>query len=180
MTSFFACMSSLHAFSLNPTCICKHCGCADQFVSHGFVYQKQQLDSPKSIGKRILCSNRFGRSGCGRTARLSLSDSIPYLHYSASIILSFLLILMRGHCVVSAFQQATGRVNTRQAWRWLHRFTHQLPHWRSHLAFPLSVTSYSLRSPRLQNVLSSLDALFSTMPVPSCATLQMRWQLAFC
>lgn len=186
MTSFFPCLQSMHAFSLNPTSACQHCGLGDHLVSHGFVYQKLPLRSPVRVGKRLLCSNRSGRRGCGHTVRLYLANVIPRLHYSASVIMAFLLALNVGRSVVIAFQQATGRTEARQAWRWVHRLHGQLPRWRSRfLRHSCTTAAASLarvadRSARVQVVLSTFSALVAGEAVTSCADLQRRWQSSFC
>lgn len=180
MTHFFPCLQSLHAFSLNPSLSCVHCGSEQSFVSHGFVYQKQSLALPQPVGKRLVCSNRFGRSGCGRTLRLYLAHSLPRWHYGATVLSLFLLTLLSGASVVAAFQQATGRHEARQAWRWLHRLYRQLPNWRARFTHRLVTLPSGYRTPRLTVLLTTLAALFTTQQPTDCATLQLRWQHAFC
>ena len=171
----------MHAFSLNPSLSCAHCGSDQSFVSHGFVYQKQTLDLPQRIGKRLLCSNRFGRSGCGHTVRLYLAQSIPRWHYGASVLALFLLALLGGYSVVRAFQLATGRYEARQAWRWLLRFCHQLPNWRARFQGRIVTGASALtRSPRLRLLLTTLCGLFPNRHSQACAVLQLQWQHSFC
>ena len=173
----------MHAFSLNPTLTCQHCGLSDQFTSHGFVYQKKSLEAPQRVGKRLLCSNRFGRSGCGRTVQLYLTETIPRLHYSASTMFVFLLALLNTSSVVAAYQHVTRYGDTRHAWRWLLRLYRQLPRWRSrYVTQPssLSFARFTARSARLQVLLMTLSDLFAPGALTSCGNLQMLWQEPFC
>lgn len=181
MNRFFPCLESLHAFSLNPVLTCPHCSRDDQFVSHGFVYRKQVCAEAVQVGKRLICSNRFGRSGCGRTVQLYLSNITPRLHYSASVMFVFVSALLIGSSVASAFRQATERVDPRHAWRWLHRLMRQLPLWRSRLVTPVfQVSCQPPKFTRRSLLCSTLHLLFSVKGASSCSDCQLHWQAAFC
>lgn len=184
MNRFFDSLQAMHQFSLNPSLSCPHCGLQDQFVSHGFVYHKHHQTPTDCAGKRLVCSNRFGRFGCGRTTRLYLVQTIPSLHTSASVLFTFINLLLHGLSVVSAYQKATGQYESRHAWRWLLRLTNQLPRWRARfLTRPVSLPdtfAFSDRSPRLRTLLSTFSALLTLETVDSCAELQYRWQASFC
>jgi hypothetical protein len=54
---------------------CPHCGAQGQLVSHGFVYKKSQTYK-KAVGKRLFCSNRHRKKGCGKTTRLYLAEEL--------------------------------------------------------------------------------------------------------
>lgn len=183
MTLFFASLSSLHAFSLHPLLACPHCGLNDQFVSHGYVYQKQLQGRPVMQGKRVLCSDRAKRRGCGRTVRLYLAASIPRYHYSAAVLTAFLMMLLQGVAVAPAYQQVTHCQEPRQAWRWLKRFSAQLPAWRTHLSFQHHPVLSPRRSGRLSVLLPTfcaLQTLCRTSDFSTAAMLQLSWQSPFC
>ena len=184
MSRFFSSLHDMHLFSLSPSITCPHCGLDNQFVSHGFVYHKQPRALPAPVGKRLYCSLRFGRSGCGRTVRLYLDQAIPRLHYPASVLCAFLLLLMAGTSVMSAYQQVTGRSEARHAWRWLQRLSEQLPHWRARFLTLPSCSSassaFATRSPRLRSLLSTASLWSSGASTNVVADLQHRWQTAFC
>ncbi|MER2491631.1 hypothetical protein [Catenovulum sediminis] len=83
MQRFFSSLFQLDIFtrsldSLNSHQTCQHCACSNSWVSHGFIYRQSGL----KVGKRILCANRYGKSGCGRTLALYLADFIPNRRYS--------------------------------------------------------------------------------------------------
>lgn len=168
----------MHAFSLAPELCCDRCGLDDQFVSHGFVYQKQHQSQPVRVGKRLCCSNRFGRSGCGKTVRLYLADAIPRLHYSAQVVSLFLVALLQGSSVISAYQQAIGSEReARQAWRWIGRLYRQLPLWRADFE-KRSESLVKKGSARLQVLLCSVADLLSQYG--GCFGFQALRQRAFC
>lgn len=82
MHTFFEDLVSLNRFTHEldrhaDTLECHHCRRRGQLASHGFVCKKQHRGEPLPVGKRIVCSNRYGYSGCGRTRRLYLAAIIP-------------------------------------------------------------------------------------------------------
>jgi hypothetical protein len=68
---------------------CAHCKQAHQLVSHGFVRRKRVGGEPEAIGKRVFCSNRNNRMGCGRTMQLYLESTIRYLHHAGERVVYF-------------------------------------------------------------------------------------------
>ncbi|MFQ3248044.1 MAG: hypothetical protein ACI9SP_004704 [Arenicella sp.] len=82
MQRFFDSFSIINLFTLsldhhqNKT-QCAHCLKNNQFISHGIIYKQTSIAERKPVGKRIICSNRYGRSGCGRTVQLYVSNRIP-------------------------------------------------------------------------------------------------------
>ncbi|MES9859003.1 MAG: hypothetical protein ABW166_20735 [Sedimenticola sp.] len=101
MNRYYDDLATLHRFTLSLDCQadplhCQHCSKSDQWVSHGYVYKKQCLGKTLAVGKRLFCSNRSGRSGCGRTLRLYLTTEVATLHYSAIHLAAFVLALLAG------------------------------------------------------------------------------------
>lgn len=84
MPKYFNDMDTLHRFTLEidryqDELQCHHCAKNDQFVSHGFIYKQRSQSLREAVGKRIFCSNRYGRSGCARTFRLYIATELPSL-----------------------------------------------------------------------------------------------------
>ena len=104
---------------------CSHCFKHCQFVSHGIIYKQRSITEREPVGKRLFCSNRNGRSGCGRTVQLSIADCIPQLRYSAKCVSLFISLLLAHVGIGRAYQQATGQSETRNAWRWLSKLMQQ-------------------------------------------------------
>ena len=88
---------------------CQHCHQNDQWHSHGYVYKQQAIDQRSAIGKRMICSNRYGKGGCGHTRQLYLSDMIPHKHHRLCVVVAFIVALLQGHSVTDAYRQALGR-----------------------------------------------------------------------
>ena len=117
-------MASLHQFTMEldlhrDSLHCKNCAGGNDFISHGFVFEKCSQGEPRKVGKRLLCANRHGRSGCGATLRLYLSAGIPRLKYSAVVMTLFLTALLQGLSIQQAYQSATRTDDPRNAYRWL-------------------------------------------------------------
>jgi hypothetical protein len=111
---------------------CKHCGHANQLVSHGFIRKKQPgLREPQSVGKRVFCSNRHHRTGCGRTMQLYLDSTVRYMHYAGAAVVIFVLLLLTGASITLAYTQVTNAQTPRHAYRWLQRLHAKMSVYRS-------------------------------------------------
>lgn len=110
---------------------CTHCKQAHQLISHGFIRKKRVGAEPEAVGKRVFCSNRNQRTGCGRTVQLYLDLTVRYLHHAGSCVVAFVLSLMAGMSIEHAYHHATGVATPRNAYRWLHRLYAQLSFYRS-------------------------------------------------
>jgi len=184
MKRFFDDMPSLHRFTMNlalyqDSLCCGHCEQRDQFVSHGFVYKEPSGTDP--IGKRIICTNRFGKQGCGHTVRLYLSTAAPRHQYTAIHLFLFLSALMTGQSIDAAYHRATGASDTRNGHRWTRKLCQKLTTFRS-LATLVVTTCQTLwrrRSRQLQLLLATLQSLFTTIGVSSCAGYQHTFQQDF-
>jgi hypothetical protein len=113
--------------------ICRSCALQDQFVSHGFIYKKLTGGDRIPIGKRLLCSPRNGRSGCGATLQLYLSSHHHRLHHDTLRIQLFILALLADASISEAYHKATGTRNARNAYRWRQKCLSSLPRWRERL-----------------------------------------------
>lgn len=137
MPTFFTSLTELDRWSHQldaQAIVCQHCERSGHLVGHGFVYRKALHGLTDTVGKRIRCSKRYGRTGCGRTSRLYLDQRVPGLQYSAETVHAFLIALLAGSSVAAAYRQATKALCARHAWRWMNRLQRRLPEWRSRLA----------------------------------------------
>ncbi|VAW82589.1 hypothetical protein MNBD_GAMMA13-290 [hydrothermal vent metagenome] len=151
MKRYFDDLDTLHKFTLSldsrPDLIpCRHCSKQDQWVSHGFVYKKQYQGERRTVGKHIFCSNRHGRSGCGRTLRLYLSTELAFLHYTTVHLTAFLFAFLGGRTTQHAYRAATQTTESRNAWRWLHKLQRKLVDYRVLLKAPCPQPAYRLKS----------------------------------
>ena len=116
---------------------CTHCSQTRQLISHGFIRKKRVGGKSEAVGKRVFCSNRNRRTGCGRTMQLYLDATIRYLHYAGCVVVAFVAFLMTGLSIASAYQRATGSTTSRHAYRWLTALLAQLSTYRSVVHQPL-------------------------------------------
>jgi len=162
---------------------CVHCKQNHQLVSHGFIHKKRVGAEPEAVGKRVLCSNRNRRTGCGRTVQLYLDSTIRYLHYAAWRVETFLFALMAGITIQRAYYQATGANAPRNAYLWLNKLSAQLSCYRSLSHQPLLPHSTQAatenRYPRRGLLISTVDALLRQWGQPLCAGFQLKWQRSF-
>lgn len=160
---------------------CPHCSKSDQLVSHGAIYKQRSSHEREAVGKRVLCSNRYQHSGCGRTFPLYVANVLPRRRYSAAHLFVFLSALLLGMAVESAYRRATGQNDARHGWRWLHRLEHKLIDFRRFLAVRVEpgLTTVCRRVRRLRLLLPTLRSLLARYPACPCASYQIDSQNAF-
>lgn len=185
MKRFYPNFESIHALTLSLDCHqgeleCTHCFKHDQFVSRGIIYKQRSSVWAEKVGKRLFCSNRYGRSGCGRTVQLYVAAEVPACRYGATHLFLFITALLAKVNIQEAYHQATGQLEPRHAWRWLKRFMYKLCDYRRFLKTRPDDPVYAFRSSSqyLRHLLPTLTRLFSPMN-NGCQTYQMDQQRAF-
>lgn len=187
MKLFYPDFESIHRLTLSldvhqNELQCAHCLKNDQFISHGIVYKQRSRTLAEKVGKRLFCSNRYGRQGCGRTVQLYVATEIPSLRYGAAQLFVFISALLAKLNIHEAYHHATGQFEPRNAWRWLKRLMFKLSDYRSFLRSrktvfskpdPLPSSSHSL-----QHLLPTFDRLF-TSTHNGCVDYQMARQRPF-
>lgn len=162
---------------------CPHCKQTHHLVSHGYIRKKQIGAAPQAVGKRVFCSNRHQRSGCGRTMQLYLDATVRYLHHAGCAVVAFALSLIAGMTIQHAYQQATGTTTPRHAYRWLQRLRAQLTAYRGLAHRPPLHDSPARaapdRPPRLLSLLPTIQVLEQRFGQPLCAEYQLRLQRPF-
>lgn len=186
MDTFYPDIETLDAFTFSLDALgeniqCKHCHQCGQMISHGFVYKQHASAEKEPVGKRVFCSNRYGRSGCGRTHQFYVAHRFPFLRYGAAQLLIFLSSLLMGRALEDAYEAATGQVEPRNAWRWLKRLTFKLTDFRCFLKERLKLADacIQLKNRRLSLLLSTLKPLLSQLPHRPCSHYQLQQQCAF-
>ncbi len=159
---------------------CTHCFKDDQFVSHGIIYKQRSSTFAEKVGKRIFCSNRYGRSGCGRTFQLYIANEIPHFRYGAAHLFVFIISLLANMNIPEAYHQATGQTESRNGWRWVSRFMLKLSEYRSFLKVRCDndINRFHLASNSLKHCLPTLARLFS-LKNNGCFNFQITLQRPF-
>ena len=185
MKRFYQDYDSIHRFTLSLNyhqneLECVHCLKNDQFVSHGIIYKQRSANYAEKVGKRLFCSNRFGRNGCGRTFQLYVATEVPSFRYGAAHLLIFIAALLTNSNICEAYHQATGQSEYRNAWRWLKRLMLRLSEYRVFLKVRADKYSGQFRSNsnHLKHLLPTLARLF-TSTFNGCFDYQMNQQQSF-
>lgn len=185
MQKFFDTIASIDHFSVTldsqpRLSECKHCHQKQAWVSHGFVYKQRTIAEREPVGKRVLCSNRHGKSGCGRTVQLYLASEIPRRHYGAPALFLFLSALLAGSSVSEAYYTGTGNRAHRQGWRWLTQLMARLSHFRRRLSLTADhVGAFAHRCRRLQLILPTVQAILPNVSHCQCTAYQIQTQTQF-
>ncbi|MDF0606909.1 hypothetical protein HZU77_014835 [Neisseriaceae bacterium TC5R-5] len=162
---------------------CAHCQQTNQLISHGFIRKKRLSAEPQAVGKRVFCSNRNRRTGCGRTMQLYLDSTIRYLHHAGSRVAALVLSLIAGATIQQAYYQATRTSSPRHADRWLHRLRIQNSTYRRLLHQPplqdVAPIVAIIRPAGLVLLIPPLKGLFQRFGPSLCAAYQLQWQQPF-
>jgi hypothetical protein len=128
-------------------------------------------------GKRIICCNRYGKSGCGHTRQLYLQNIIPKRQYTLTVVIAFIKTLLSNAHIEEAYIQSTGKITeARHAWRWIKDLFKKLPRWRALIPRSTEKSKHSYSPERLNILLSTLKQLLGTF---SAASLQHKLECAF-
>ena len=186
MQKYFNTIESIDSFTLSldyhkNKLQCHHCKKNNQFVSHGFIYKQRSMKLSEPVGKRIICSNRYGRSGCGRTFQLYVAEEFPSFHYGSIHLVIFITSLLKNLTVHASYQKATGQLETRNAWRWLNKLMIKLTDYRRFLKARTQIVStlFISKAKRLQLLLPTLTRFFNKINGCPCSYYQQNHQLAF-
>ena len=166
--------------SLPPSdSVCPHCGKTGHSVSHGYLYKHVSIERREVVGKRILCSQRDGRNGCGRTRQWYLADIVPRRQYRLSVFIAFIHALLGGDAIEPAYLKATSSsAQPRHAWRWLQAFLKHVPRWRIGLSLAKETLTITTDSSMLKILLPTLHTL--SMSLGGLSRFQSHFQCAFC
>lgn len=185
MQIFFSSMASIEHFThslgtITPDNACEYCSQNDQWVPHGYVYRQQTMAQRHTVGKRILCSQRHGKDGCGRTRQLYLGNIIPKRRHCIHTLATFILLLCKGLTVTQAYQDARHdpHRDPRHAWRWLNALMAQLARLRTSLCKRGSTAVAHLhhRSRKLTVLLPTLYTIFHLHPDESTIQTLQQWR----
>jgi hypothetical protein len=186
MKIFYDTLEALHQFSVSldhHELTCTSCKARGQFVSHGFCYKQRSQTVREAVGKRLFCSKRSGRTGCGRTVQLYIATEVPKLHYGTTQLFAFINALLANFSIAAAYCKAVGKPESRHAWRWFKKVMLQLTAYRRYLHREAHVTSpaFKTQSQSRQILLPTLHALFSAehSSINPIADFQQAHQVRF-
>jgi hypothetical protein len=104
---------------------CPHCKGVGALVLHGFLrgYDESSPRQKTVRARRIFCSNRYARSGCGRTFSVWLADKIRRLSLTADALWQFLQLAV-ATSILAASRDINCRLSARtwqRIWQRFHR-----------------------------------------------------------
>ena len=101
---------------------CPHCRQTGWLIGHGWLRGYAERDGGLRVrGRRLFCSNRFRRRGCGRTVAVLLADVLPRLVVGALCLFRFVSRVVEGATRLAAWRSALrGVTSSRHAYRLWH------------------------------------------------------------
>jgi hypothetical protein len=149
---------------------CPHCQRVGTLVRHGFLYGFDDSNPPRQTvrARRIFCSNRPPRPGCGRTFSVWLADHIRRLSLSTGRLWQFLQRAVAGR-LSAAIRAADAPLSDRtwqRLWQRFRRGQSQLRTALSSRCLPPELPA--VYRPEAQ-VLAHLQAAFPDSPCPIAA-----------
>ena len=96
---------------------CPHCKAVGTLIRHGYLRGFDDSDPRRRTvrARRVFCSNRKARPGCGRTFSVWYADKIRRLSLTAGCLWRFLQHAAAG-CILAAIRAVDGHLSDR-AWQ---------------------------------------------------------------
>ena len=158
---------------------CPHCKIVGTLIRHGFLYGFDDRSPPLRTlrARRLFCSNRQARRGCGRTFSVWLADKIRRLSVTAGALWRFLQHVATGS-LVAAIRAAGGHLSDRTWQRLRKRFDLAQSKLRTALSGRCPPPELPAEDRPATHVLAHLQAAF---PNDSCpiAAFQQTMRMSF-
>jgi hypothetical protein len=158
---------------------CPHCKVVGTLIRHGFLRGFDESSPRRKTvrARRIFCSNRNARRGCGRTFSVWIADKIRRLGLTTAALWRFLQRAAAGR-IVAAIRAADSHLSDRTLQRIWKRFDQGQSKIRTALAgrcpppeLPATLPTEPARRPAAQ-VLAHLQAAFPDAHCPIAAFQQ--------
>ena len=125
MIRFYKTQTQFEAFyaKLKLT-LCPHCKLSGYLILHGYLYGYCEQDNALIVrGRRIFCSNRYNKSGCGGTFCVLPASVLPKLVISAQSLWQFLDNVKNGLSLACAFRTAKCTMAQTSIYRLFKKFS---------------------------------------------------------
>ena len=130
---------------------CEHCGRIGSLNGHGLVRGYGAGGGAGQLrGRRLYCSNRGRRPGCGRTRMIWLSAVIPGFVARTRTLWKVLSAIARGQSLRSLWRSSPRDFTLRSVYRWRACLREALPHLRSRLLQTCDPPTSKSREPLTQ------------------------------
>ncbi len=158
---------------------CPHCNFSSFLILHGFLYGFcEHSGLTRKRGRRVFCSNRNKKTGCGKTFSILKSDIIKKYIISAITIWKFLSKIKDGKSLADAFRQSGSRLEESSAYRIFNKFKFNQSRIRTELTKAKDPPQIShSKNPVIQTI-HHLASVFKKKPCP-VAQFQYDFQKSF-
>lgn|GEM_PF-590436 len=163
----FYCKIKLHT--------CPHCNLIGCLILHGFLYGYDQSGDSIKRGRRIFCSNRKKRTGCGKTFSILKPDFIKNHMICASDLWAFLKRTTTGSPIIQAFKNSVSHMNISSGYRLFKKFRFCQSHIRTRLNTIKDPPIVSINNPVFQTIMH-LEEVFPISPI---SAFQHHFQISF-
>jgi hypothetical protein len=149
---------------------CPHCRVVGTLIRHGFLrgYDDSSPTRKTVRARRIFCSNRNARRGCGRTFSVWSADKIRRLSLTTGALWRFLQ-RAAGGSIAAAIRAADYYLSDRTLQRIWRRFNHGQSKIRTALSGRCPPPEAPAGSRPAGQVLAHLQAAFPNAPCPIAA-----------
>jgi len=152
---------------------CPHCKVVGTLIRHGFLSGLNDACPPRQTvrARRIFCSNRRRRTGCGRTFSVWIADKIRRLSVTTRTLWRFLQLAVAG-TIAAAIRAVDSPLSDRAWQRIWKRFDHGQSAIRTALLArgpPPAPPTTPSRCPDAAQVLAHLLATFPNANCPIAA-----------
>jgi hypothetical protein len=101
---------------------CPHCKRSGTLIGHGFLRGYAEHGSERVIrGRRLFCSDRFLRPGCGRTVAILLDTIMRAFSVRSTTLFELAMAAVSGGSIRAAWQSAARSFSLSSAYRLWHR-----------------------------------------------------------
>lgn len=155
---------------------CPHCQAVGTLIRHGSLHGYDDAHPTRKVlrARRIFCSNRHRRPGCGRTVSVWLAEKIRRSSLAARTLAAFLR-----RAAFEGIAAATRAVKTHLSGRTLQRVWRRFDHAQSRIRTalrgrgpPPEGSNRPARRPAAAQVLAHLEATFPDADCPIAAYQQ--------
>jgi hypothetical protein len=114
---------------------CRHCGRTGTLIGHGELRGYDTRSTERIVrGRRLFCSNRYRRQGCGRTFSVLLPERLRGFVVPTTIIACFVAGVVEGLSRKAAWLVAAGRsLSPSSGYRLWRRFSDEQSRLRARL-----------------------------------------------
>lgn len=180
MIRFFKTQAQFQSFYTRlKLTLCPHCKLAGFLILHGYLYGYGEHDDSTIVrGRRIYCSNRHNKNGCGRTFCVLSASVLPKMVIGAQSLWRFLDNVKHGLCLARAFRAAGCTMAQSSIYRLFKMFSLNQMRIRTFLSGVKDPPAAEhVQCPLIQTILH-LNSVFDTAVCP-ITEFQYRFQAPF-